>query len=324
MQTPARHRRSVNGSAPPGLTAEVLTGTAHTIIAITGAADPALKSALAALPGVAEVVPDSQDAAPITRNLRVVQNRPLVSPAILLEELPLTAAASAYGQPIARRDGRDPRWRRRPPDRRRRPLLDPRSGRRARLRPATRRARRRTVRRPADHHAGLFREAAHDRRLEGADQRPEPRREFRRQYRPAPRPQNPARYPRPGAARRLRIPRPDLAAILRRRRHLGRDRRADDGEPGPPRGRLRPLDAGRVQERHRRRDPDGRRCGARRRLSAPVPRRHRGRAGGDRRDARQSGWPRDPARRHDRHQLRRGECRDGPDDVANQRSCRVG
>ena len=77
-----------------GLTAEVLTGTAHTIIAITGAADATLKATLAALPGVAEIVPDSQDTTPITRNLRVVQNRPLVSPAILLEELPLTAAAA--------------------------------------------------------------------------------------------------------------------------------------------------------------------------------------------------------------------------------------
>ena len=44
-------------------------------------------------------------------------------------------------------------------------------------------------------------------------------------------------------------------------------RRADDREPGPPRARVRPLDAGRVQERHRRQHPDRRR----RRLAARSP-----------------------------------------------------
>ncbi|HEY8598401.1 MAG TPA: 3-deoxy-7-phosphoheptulonate synthase [Thermomicrobiales bacterium] len=97
-----------------GLTADVLTGAAHTIVAITGAADATLKVALAALPGVAEVVTDSQDTVPLTRNLRVVENRPLVSPAILLEELPLTAAAArtvsqSRDETVAILDGSDDR-----------------------------------------------------------------------------------------------------------------------------------------------------------------------------------------------------------------------
>ncbi len=75
-----------------GLVADILAGGGRTIIAVSGATDPHLKWALAALPGVAEIVLDSQDAAPLTRNLRVVENRPLVSPAILMEELPLPAA----------------------------------------------------------------------------------------------------------------------------------------------------------------------------------------------------------------------------------------
>ena len=51
-------------------------------------------------------------------------------------------------------------------------------------------------RRPAGRDAGLLREAAHDGRLEGADQRPPPRRLGRRQLRPADRPRAPARRPR--------------------------------------------------------------------------------------------------------------------------------
>ncbi len=56
------------------------------------------------------------------------------------------------------------------------------------------------------------------------------------------------RGPRPRAAGRLRVPRPDHPAVHLRHRRLGRDRGADDREPGPPPARLGPLDAGRVQE----------------------------------------------------------------------------
>ena len=72
-----------------GMEAEVLSGAGRTIVAIVGATTTALATALAELPEVAEIVPDGRDLAPRTRDLRVVQNRPLLSPAILLEELPL-------------------------------------------------------------------------------------------------------------------------------------------------------------------------------------------------------------------------------------------
>ncbi len=77
--------------------------------------------------------------------------------------------------------------RRRSPARRRRPVLDPRLRRGDRLRDAplggAARARRRSRRRDAR----LLREAAHDGRLEGADQRPASRRQLPDQRRPAPR-----------------------------------------------------------------------------------------------------------------------------------------
>ena len=47
------------------------------------------------------------------------------------------------------------------------------------------------------------------------------------------------------------------------------------GEPGAPRAGVGPLDAGRLQERHRRRRPDRDRRRPRRHASAPVPRRDR-------------------------------------------------
>ncbi len=73
-----------------GLATDLLTGAGRAIVAIAGTVDPALATALAILPGVAEVVQDSQDVAPQTSDLRIAENRPLISPAILLEELPLS------------------------------------------------------------------------------------------------------------------------------------------------------------------------------------------------------------------------------------------
>ena len=92
-------------------------------------------------------------------------------------------------------------------------------------------------------HARLLREAADDGRLEGPDQRPAPRRLRRRQRRPADRPQAAARSGRARPAGRLRVPRPDHAAVHRRHGRLGRDRRPHLGEPDPPSAQLRPLDA---------------------------------------------------------------------------------
>lgn len=77
-----------------GVEAEILRGAGRTIVALVGANTTELATGLAELPEVAEIVPDSRDLAPRTRDLRVVQNRPLLSPAILLEELPLPAASA--------------------------------------------------------------------------------------------------------------------------------------------------------------------------------------------------------------------------------------
>ena len=117
--------------------------------------------------------------------------------------------------------------------------------------------------RPLHRHARLLREAAHHRRLEGAHQRSAPRRHLRHQRGAAAGAPPAARSRRAGAAGRLRVPRPDLAAVHRRPRVVGRDRRAHDREPGPSRARLRPVDAGRLQERHRRRRADRHRRRAR-------------------------------------------------------------
>ena len=79
---------------------------------------------------------------------------------------------------------------------------------------------------------------------------------------------------RPRPAGRLRVPRPDHAAIHLRRGRLGGDRRPHHREPDPPPARLRPLDADRLQEPHRRQRPGRGRRGARRRGAARL-RRHR-------------------------------------------------
>ena len=69
-------------------------------------------------------------------------------------------------------------------------------------------------------------------------------------------------------------------------------------EPGAPRAGLGPLDAGRLQERHRRRRPGRDRRDPRRRAPAPLPRRDRSRASRRSSSTRgQRGLPRDPARR---------------------------
>ena len=136
----------------------------------------------------------------------------------------------------------------------------------------------RAPRRPArDRHARLFREAAHHGRLEGPDQRPRSRRQLQDRQRPAPRPQPAARHHRSRPARRLRIPRHDDAAILRRPRRLGRHRRAHHREPGPSRTGLRPQLPGRLQERHRRQCAHRARRGEVGQPAAPFPRRHQGR-----------------------------------------------
>ena len=112
-----------------------------------------------------------------------------------------------------------------------------------------------------------------------------------------------------GPADRLRVPRPDHAAVHLRRGRLGRDRRPDDREPDPPPARLRPLDAGRVQERHGRQRQARRRRRPGRRRAARLRRRRRQRHAGDPLHGGQSRLPRDPARRPERPELRRRDRR---------------
>ena len=104
---------------------------------------------------------------------------------------------------------------------------------------------------------------------------------------------------------------PDHPAVHRGRGDLGGDRRPDHGKPGPPPARLGPVDAGRLQERHRRGRPG--RGGRVPRLGhrAHVLRRHsqrRGRGGDHGREPRHA---RDPARRPDRPELRGQPHRQG-------------
>src|SRR5213078_174502 len=105
----------------------------------------------------------------------------------------------------------------------------------------------------------------------------------------------------------LGVPRSDHAAVHLGPRQLGRDRRAHDGEPGPPRARLRPLDARGLQERHGRRRPDRDR---RRALGGPPPPllgRHGAGPGGHRLDAREPRRSRHPARGRRWPELRRDQ-----------------
>ena len=144
--------------------------------------------------------------------------------------------------------------RRRPPAGDRRPVLDPRLRRGHRLRDAPRGAAAASSRdRPRHRDARVFREAAHDGRLEGPHQRSAPRRQLPDQRRPAARAAHPARDQRARAARRHRVPRHDHAAVHRRPDRVGRDRRAHHREPGASRARVRTVVPGRLQERHQRR-----------------------------------------------------------------------
>ena len=127
-------------------------------------------------------------------------------------------------------------------------------------------------RRPVHRDARVLREAAHDDRLEGPHQRPAPRRLGRRRRRRGDRARAAARGPAPRPAGRLRVPRPDHPAVHLRHGLVGGDRRAHDREPDPPPARLGPVDAGRLQEPHRRQRAGRRRRRARRRRArTPSP-----------------------------------------------------
>ena len=120
-----------------------------------------------------------------------------------------------------------------------RAVLDPRPGRGARIRAQATRAAQTLRKHAGDRDARVFREAAHHRRLEGADQRPVPRRELPHPRGLAHRAPTAARHQPPRGAGGQRVPRRDQPAVHRRPDQLGRDRRAHHREPGAPRAGLR-------------------------------------------------------------------------------------
>jgi 3-deoxy-7-phosphoheptulonate synthase len=72
-----------------GLETILYADTEPTMIYVTGDNADELAPDLAALPGVARVMAASTSDAPVTSNLRIAGIRPLVPPAILMEQLPL-------------------------------------------------------------------------------------------------------------------------------------------------------------------------------------------------------------------------------------------
>ena len=132
----------------------------------------------------------------------------------------------------------------------------------------------------------------------------------------------PARAGRGRAAGGLRVPRSDQPAVHRGSGVLGRDRRAHDREPGASRAGLGPVDARRLQERHGRQRAGRRRRDPRGGEPAPFPVRDEAGRGGDRGDARQLRHARDPARRRARPELRRRRASPRCASSSPRRGCR--
>ncbi len=78
-----------------GLTIDVVASNGRTVVGAHGEVGPTFGALLKAMPGVEAVVGGDEPEAPRTRDLRIASIRPLVPPAILLEELPLPAAGAA-------------------------------------------------------------------------------------------------------------------------------------------------------------------------------------------------------------------------------------
>ncbi len=78
-----------------GLAADVVASDGRVVVGLAGEVAPGLGGSLAILPGVETVVGDGEPGPPRTRDLRIASIRPLVPPAILLEELPLSREGAA-------------------------------------------------------------------------------------------------------------------------------------------------------------------------------------------------------------------------------------
>jgi 3-deoxy-7-phosphoheptulonate synthase len=196
-----------------------------------------------------------------TDDLRIRDVRPLIPPAILSEEIPISERASnvvsdARAAITAVIEGRDPRLV---------VVVGPCSihdtvaalDYAARLQPIAARL--------ADSLIVVMRTYFEKPRTvvgwKGSDQRPRSRRSFHIN-KAAPGAAAVARDQRSGTADRLGVSRHPDPAAHRRPDVVGGDRRADRRKPGPSRARVGSVDAGRLQEQHRWQHPDRRRRGA--------------------------------------------------------------
>ena len=148
-------------------------------------------------------------------DVRIGAVRPLITPALLQERVPVSADTLSLveAQPGTARGARA--WPPRQARGRRRSVLDPRPRRGDRLRRAPEGGGRRASWGSLHRHARLFREAAHDRRLEGLHQRPSSRRHVRHQRRPRAGALAAARADDAGHADGHRVPRPAEPAVHR-------------------------------------------------------------------------------------------------------------
>ncbi len=81
-------------AAGAGLETSVFNDLDPAIVLLKGDNAPDLATQFAALAGVAQVRQSNRDEAPVTYNLRIAGIRPLVPPAILMEQLPLPAESA--------------------------------------------------------------------------------------------------------------------------------------------------------------------------------------------------------------------------------------
>ena len=147
--------------------------------------------------------------------------------------------------------------------------------------------------------------------MEGAHQRSGSGRQLSREQGPAAGAQAPARRQQSGIAHRLGVSRHPDPAVHRRPDVVGGHRRPDDGEPGAPRAGVGLVDAGGVQEQHRRQRAAGDRRRDGRRVGALVSGRHEAGGVGDLPHHGQRHLPRDPAGRVTQRPELRGRARGG-------------
>ena len=104
--SPATVEAILREAGEAGLEATVFADDEGGIIRLAGGNPAEVAERLAALPGVARVVPSRDAGPPVTSNLRIAGIRPLVPPAILVERLPLPAEGAVTVQQTRREVGR--------------------------------------------------------------------------------------------------------------------------------------------------------------------------------------------------------------------------